>query len=259
MAEAAKARHGIGVFRLYTEREKDQYIGALVARWERDRKAEKQAMQPSPFVTLSRPFGCMALETGLRLAERLSEAFPGGPVWSLYDREIIERISDDLYLKQKLVEQLTDGSKRKIDAYLKSHVRGLPTLGEVYEKTQHTVLSLCEKGHGVIVGRGGCVIASDLPGGFHVRVVAPFAWRVGQVATAYGVTRGEAERRTRRKDAERADLFWDWFRRNVDDPDLYDLVLNQASLPTDDLVDLIVRGMKAKGTLAFASVVAGAA
>jgi len=68
---ARKKKGPLGVFRLYTEREKDLHIGALVAQWEKERRQKR--LVGKPFLTISRQYGCMALETGLRFTERLNE------------------------------------------------------------------------------------------------------------------------------------------------------------------------------------------
>ena len=78
---------GIGNFRLYTEKGKDQYIGALVSEWQKGKTAEKAKKETLPFITLSRQFGCMTLETGLRLAERLNRMNTPDPKWAVYDKD----------------------------------------------------------------------------------------------------------------------------------------------------------------------------
>ena len=52
------------------------------------------------------------------------------------------------------------------------------------------VRALAEVGRVIIVGRGGVFITRDLPGGIHVRLVAPREWRVrrGRVAIPWAST-----------------------------------------------------------------------
>lgn len=50
-------------------------------------------------------------------------------------------------------------------------------------------------------------------------------------------------------DAEREDLFQRFFGRKPSDPELYDLILNQARFSPDQLVDLVVQAMAARGLL----------
>ena len=90
---------GIGVFRLYTEKEKDSYIGALVAQFEKEKTRKKPDEAHLPFITLSRQFGCMALEVALQITERLNQQETSGPGWAVYDKEIVRKIAEDLHMK----------------------------------------------------------------------------------------------------------------------------------------------------------------
>ena len=103
------------------------------------------------------------------------------------------------------------------------------------------------KHHAVVVGRGACKIAEDMPKGFHVRIIAPLPWRVEQVSSFYRFSKEEATRRVRLMDAEREAFFRRYFNEDIANSDLYDMVLNQARLSMDAIVDLVVRGMECRG------------
>lgn len=103
------------------------------------------------------------------------------------------------------------------------------------------------KHHAVVVGRGACKIAEDMPKGFHVRIIAPLPWRVEQVSSFYRFSKEEATRRIRLMDAEREAFFRRYFNEDIANSDLYDMVLNQARLSMDAIVDLVVRGLECRG------------
>jgi cytidylate kinase len=245
MAGKKKAPLGLGVFRLYTEREKDQHIGALVAQWERERRHKRSAGKP--FLTISRQYGCMALETGLRFTERLNELDPSETNWTLYDKEIVSRIASDMKMSKRLADLLTSGARTKIARYMDALLEKWPVEDEVFQRMVRVVRSICEKGHAVVVGRGACKISEDLANGFHIRIVAPLAWRAEQVASFYQLSEEEAVRRIRLFDAERAAFVRRYFDEDIEDPNLYDMVLNQGTLSMDLIVDLVVRAMQTKG------------
>jgi hypothetical protein len=232
---------------MYSERERDQYIGAMVDEWKK--KQEERGSAGSPFLTISRQFGCMALETGLRFAERLHQTEASETVWTFFDREIVHRIASDMKISEKLAGLLTEGARSKITRYMEALFRRWPIDDEVFEQTVRVIRSICEKGHAVVVGRGTCKIAEDLSQGFHVRIVAPLAWRVEQVASFYELSNEEALRRIRVIDAEREAFFRRYFNEDVSNPDLYDMVLNQARLPMDSIIDLVVLGMQSRGLI----------
>lgn len=245
MAPRKKAPLDFGVFRMYSEREKDRYIGAMVAEWKKQQEGKISVGRP--FITVSRQYGCMALETGLRFAERLNRIDSSDTVWTLYDKEIVHRIASDMKISRRLSELLTEGSKSKIARYVDGLLIKWPIEDEVFQKTVRIIRSICEKGHAVVVGRGACKIAEDMPKGFHVRITAPLPWRVEQVSSFYRLSKEEATRRIRLMDAEREAFFRRYFNEDIANSDLYDMVLNQAKLSMDTIVDLVVSGMQSRG------------
>ena len=51
----------------------------------------------------------------------------------------------------------------------------------VKKAIRDVILSICKGGNIVLVGRGGVSIAHDIPDSLHVRLIAPFYWRVENV------------------------------------------------------------------------------
>jgi len=247
MAHRKKSSLGFGVFRLYTEREKDQHIANLIAQLEK-KKSQKRVVG-KPFLTISRQYGCMALETGLRFAERLNKSDVSETNWTLYDKEIVSRIACDMRMSKRLADLLTSGTRTKIARYMDSLFGKWPVEDEVFQRMVHVIRSICERGHAVVVGRGACKIAENLANGFHIRIVAPLSWRVEQVTSFYGLSEEEAIRRIRFFDAEREAFFRKYFNEDIEKPDLYDMVLNQGPLSMDLIVDLVAKAMQARGLI----------
>jgi len=240
-----KGSLGVGVYRLYSEKEKDLYIGALVAQWEKERKTPR--VQKKPFITVSREFGCMALEMGLRFTERLDKLNDGGPKWMMYDREIVKRIASDLKMSERLVEIITASSRTRVRKYMDAHFEKWPSEDEVFQNMVHVTRSICEKGNAVVVGFAACKIAQDLPKGFHIRIVAPVEWRIEQVASFYKISKEAAKKRIHLTDGGRASFFRNRFKEDVRNPYLFDLILNQAKLSMDQIVGCVIHAMKEKG------------
>ncbi len=245
MAIRKKSPLGFGVFRLYTEKEKDQYIGAMVAQWEKEKRQKRGAGKP--FLTISRQYGCMALETGLRFSEHLNQWERSDTKWTLYDKEIVSRIATDMKMNKRLADLLTSGARTKIARYMDTLLQKWPVEDEVFQRMVRVIRSICEKGHAVVVGRGACKISRDLATGFHIRIVAPLSWRADQVASFHQLSQEEAIRRIRLYDAEREAFFRKYFNEDIENPELYDMVLNQGTLSMDLIVDLVAGAMEAKG------------
>jgi len=78
--------------------------------------------------------------------------------------------------------------------------------------------------------------------GWSAATSAAWHWR-----RVYELSKEEAVRRIRLIDAEREAFFRRYLNEDVSNPDLYDLVLNQARLSMDSIVDIVVLGMESRG------------
>lgn len=91
----------------------------------------------------------------------------------------------------------------------------------------------------VIVGRGGQVILKDIPGTLHIKVIAPYATRVGRLMEQRGYEDNDAKRIIRQKDRDSAGYLNTYFDADWNDSTLYDLVINTRGMTLDESVDLI--------------------
>ena len=247
MVTKQKPLGGIGVVYRRSERERDQYIAAVVTNWEKELRHERPTEGQMPFITISRQYGCLAVEFGMRLANRMNEKSPSGLLWTVYDREIVQKIADDLHIGQRLIELLTEHSRARVTEYLDTHFQKRPTKDDVIRKMVQAVRGLCEKGHSIVIGRGGSIVAAGSPAGFHIRIVGPMEWRIKQIAAIHQISLDEAEKRVRVIDKERQSFTFGIFGKDVADPDLYDMIINQSRFSMDEGVELVIHAMRLKG------------
>jgi cytidylate kinase len=80
--------------------------------------------------------------------------------------------------------------------------------------------------------------------GLAVRIIAPLERRIERVMTRDGLDRMAAADHVRQTDLGRRDFARQHFRRDVADPQLYDLVINTAHLSPDAAAALIVEGFR---------------
>ncbi|MBE0585367.1 MAG: cytidylate kinase family protein [Desulfofustis sp.] len=101
----------------------------------------------------------------------------------------------------------------------------------------------------VIVGRGGQVILKDVPGTVHLRIIAPLATRVARLKEQEGIEARAAERIIRHSDRDSSGYLSNYFDADLNDNNLYDLVINTRDTTLDTSVDLIscVVGDKSNG------------
>jgi hypothetical protein len=215
---------------------------AQVERW-RARRQQKVLPLPGnrPFLTISRQFGCEAFSLAEALAERLNQALPTASGWTVYDRTLMEKIATDYQLSQKLLESLEESVHRDLDDYLTTLFSKESLQLAAFRGLLRTVRALALEGHCIIVGRGGAILARDLPAGFHIRLVAPFNWRVEKMMGKRDLTHAQGEDLVRRADAEREGYIHKYLGKDHSDSTFYHLTINSERVPRDAQVELVVK------------------
>ena len=162
------------------------------------------------------------------LASYLQERAPKtNPPWTAFDRTLVEQVLADHQLPAKLAEfmpeqRLLSGIEDAVEELLGLH----PNSWRLVQQTTETILRLAEMGNVIIVGRGGSIITSHLPQAFHVRLVGSPEARAESLMKAQGITKRKAMSVLEAEDASRRRFIRRYFKRDVDDPLLYDVVVN---------------------------------
>ncbi len=105
---------------------------------------------------------------------------------------------------------------------------------------QASIYDFARKDRVVIVGRGGQVLLRNLPGILHVRVFAPFPFRVRRLVEMEKVDEKHAVRALQQSDHDSAAYIHSFFNANWEDPTLYDLLINAEKLSPGTAVQLII-------------------
>jgi cytidylate kinase len=105
------------------------------------------------------------------------------------------------------------------------------------------VETAADSGQVVIIGRASQVILAPRRNVLHVRVVAPLQARVAYVAVREGLDEVSARGRVQLKDHDRSRYLQTVYHHHVDDPMLYDLVINTGVLSLDKAVELICQAL----------------
>jgi cytidylate kinase len=96
------------------------------------------------------------------------------------------------------------------------------------------------RGEGVIVGHGSQFLLRNFGCALHVYIHASEAARIRNLMKQQGLNREAAEKLIRRNDDTQMGFFRYAYNLQLDDPSLYDLVINTEKLGTDAAVELIV-------------------
>jgi hypothetical protein len=202
-----------------------------------------------PVITIRGLTGSGAHEIGHRIAGLI-----GG---DYVDREVIAEVAELLKRPQEQVE-----AKEKIPARLFQKIvdplrRVLSRSGRIesaYTRTvdgplndadyisalEAVVRDLALELNMVIVGRGSQHILRNNRSVLHVFVVAPIEDRLNKVMAEMGIERQEALRHIEETDASRRAFVERFFHKGVEDPLLYDLVINTRYITLEAAARLVV-------------------
>lgn len=165
--------------------------------------------------TFSRQSGSGGTQLARDLAERLQVPF--------LDKEALESF---------LIKHGISGPK--IEQYDEKKPSIWEKLSEEKDRYLHWLkVAVCEfarAGQGVILGRGTQVILAEIPGVYHIRVIAPHPARRKRIQEKYSCDAMRAEQIMRQSDHDRAGFHRFFFHVNWDDPGLYDLIVNTGGL-----------------------------
>ena len=194
-------------------------------------------------VTISRHFGA----GGHTLGEKLCERFG----FRLVDASVVDRLAR----KAKLSPNWLTAMEKEASSTLLSVISTFVSRGIFYKHpgspaerddrkkyiaflTQVFTRLANEGGH-VIVGRGAQLILKGHPKAIHVLLVADYESRIDFLVDHHKISRSEAEKTIRAREKERAALASRLFQADIDDPSLYQIVLNTSLMPYDWVIETV--------------------
>jgi cytidylate kinase len=177
-----------------------------------------------PTITISRRFGCEAFPLCEQLKDLLDRRT--GENWGIFDKALIERVSQDEKLSLSVLEDL-GGPSRALDR-IGYFVPGYQTQPEIFRHIPKYVARIAETGNAIIVGRGAAVITHDFPNCFHFRLDAPFEFRVASMARRMELTEADAKKLVRDGEKTRQQFLEECLHVSLDDPTWYDAVYNNG-------------------------------
>ena len=226
------------------------FVDRQIRRWNIERQALERrqeevadtAVRPPdlrPVLTLSRQHG----SRGRELAKVLSHELKLGA----FDRQVIEFISRDGGVKSSVVKALDEQERSNLEVWVEGmlsqrifdsddYIHGL---GEV-------IRSASMHGGILIVGRGANFFLSESQA-YRVRIVASESVRIHNLVQAGGMSELKAREDLHRIDDERSRFVKNYFKKDIDDPTVYDLVLNIGMHTLEEAVKVILSGVRARG------------
>jgi cytidylate kinase len=207
----------------------------------RDTILNKESVDDGPVITISRTTGCDARQVAASLVEHLNHRF-GTTRWKWVDKDIIYAIARELDTDAQRVENFYKGIKlSNLSEMIMAFSGGFVSDLRVKKAIKDVVLSMCKEGYVILVGRGGVSIAKDITDALHIRLVAPFYWRVENVMKKKEMTLETAEEYVIDTDEKRFNLietFLDKKPLNIDY--LFDATINRNSFAIQDIAAMIL-------------------
>lgn len=208
------------------------------------RQREEILKQPSsddgPVITISRLTGCDARQVASLLVEKLNHKSDLAK-WRWVDKDIIYSIAKELNTDTQRVENFYKGIElSNMSEMIMAFSGGFVSDMRVKKAIKDVVLSMCKEGYIILVGRGGVSIAQDIRDSLHIRLIAPFYWRVENVMKKKEMDIEAAEEYVVDTDEKRFNLiqtFLDKKPLNIDY--LFDATLNRNCFTIQQTAELI--------------------
>jgi cytidylate kinase len=222
-------------------------IAAHVHAWQAVKSlGRRHALETYPFITISREFGCEALPLAERLVEVLNErSHPTFP-WVAYDREMLDKVAEELNVGRNVVEALDEQRRGEMSDLFDSVINHKVPDSLVVRKLAEVIRSLAIHGHAVLIGRGSSLVTQDLRTGLRVRLIAPRDWRVYRIATDRNISHREAEKIVEEGERQRRHYLSTFFVVDEQNPFHPDIVIDNSRFNLVQIADIVFSALKAR-------------
>lgn len=161
-----------------------------------------------------------------QLAEYLQSHVPGHCHWTVFDRNLMEKVLEDHHLSKHIAEFLPEKHKSMLADAVEELLGLHPSSWTLVQQTTETILHLAQMGYVILVGRGANVVTRELENVFHVRLVGSLEKRTERVQQVYDLGQFDALEFLKNEDKGRKRYLKEHFGKDIDDPSLYHLVIN---------------------------------
>jgi len=197
-----------------------------------------------PFITISRQAGAGGHSLAEVLVKRLNEEVAGDDRhWQSFDRELVEKVAADHHISTQLIDSLEDSSHSWLTEFftgMSMRDDASPSEMKVFHKVCATVRALAQAGRVVLVGCGAGFISTGMPGGVHVRLVAPFERRVAMMGRLMNISLDAAATEVRRRDWNRQAFFARYWPGRPLNAEQFTMTLNSAQMSEEQMVTAVM-------------------
>jgi cytidylate kinase len=202
-----------------------------------------------PVITMRGLTGSSASEIGREVARLINGDY--------VDRQVIAEVAELLKRPEEQIEakeQITTGLFDRIVGPLRKIISGSGKIDSAYMRTweeplddteyisalEAVIRDLALDQNIVIVGRGSQHILRNNKSVLHVLVIAPIEDRINRIMTEKKMEREEAMRHIEETDSSRKAFIQRFFQKEMENPLLYDLVINTKYITNESAANLII-------------------
>lgn len=199
---------------------------------------------PGPCLTISRQCGIETQSLCNNLVNELKNLYSNE--WAYFDKDLLEKVVNDYKLPPRIQKYLTESRQSALSLMLNELLGIHPPFLELIHKMSKTIYKLAEFGNVIIVGRGANMITAQLKNSFHIRLISPLSNRISDLEAKEGITKEKAKKIILQEDKNRKDYFRRNFRRDIDDPEIYNMIINMSYFNHTEIVESIKKLIKTK-------------
>jgi len=177
-------------------------------------------------ITITREYGAGGGEVAGKLAARLG--------WEVLDSQLLHEAAKVQNVPDAELERLDEKAVEMADRF-----RLHPPHQQYIQGLTEAVRRAANRGNVILVGRGARHLLGDTPEALHLRLVAPKAWRAHRMATLEGWSEEQALAHSTEVDRTRNRFTRYFFGDLATQPAQYDLVVNTARVPLDDVAAVV--------------------
>ncbi len=222
----------------------ESIINRQLERWELEKKIRAREIERGkearikPIVALSRMKGSGGVIIASKLADRLH--------YQLLHREIIDDICNSSGYQRQIIEALDKGTQSRIELWIEGLLKGAyVNFSDYLRHLYKVIMSIAEHGGVVVVERGAnFIIPRDQI--FSLRIVAAKEQRIENLIQYKHYSKEGAQRIINESDRERANFIHAHFKKNIDDPLAYDLVIDTGFIDIETAVAMAESAISSK-------------
>jgi cytidylate kinase len=201
---------------------------------------EKSEHHNQPFITISRMTGAGGVDFPERLVQHLNTNLKHKEdSWMFFDKNILEIVLEEHNLPKEISRFMPEKKISEFQDVIEQLFGLHPNGHKLVTQISDTILHLSHLGNVVLVGRGSNIITANNKKGLHLRLIDSTENRVENIRNFFNLKKAEALKLVQDQDKNRKSYIKKYFNKDINDPNLYSLIINFNNIKVDEALNLI--------------------